>query len=80
MCWHLRGEFVEDNFDTNFYVAAYTTANARLRLFEMLDYLGESVCAFDTDSMFYIDDIDNPKDVKLGSLLGEWTLEKEATQ
>ena len=80
MCWHLREEFVEDNFNTNIYVAVYTTANAELRLFEMLDYLCESVCAFDTDSVFYIDDTDNPKDVKLDSLLEKWTLENKATQ
>ncbi len=56
------------------------TPNARLQLFDMLDYLGKSVCAFDTHFVFYINNLDYPKDVKLGSLLEKWNLKKEAIQ
>jgi hypothetical protein len=52
-------------------------ANARFRLYQMLDYLGEKVLYFDTDSVYYIDSISNPIPVPFGSLLGEWTLERE---
>jgi hypothetical protein len=65
-----KDQFVENDFNTNTYIAAFTTANARLRLYDMLDYLGENVCYFDTDCSVYIDD--GTKQVKTGSLLGEW--------
>ena len=63
--------FVEDTYNTNIYVAAYTTINARLRLYAMLEKLGTAVLYCDTDSVIYIDDGKNT--VKTGDLLGEWT-------
>jgi hypothetical protein len=53
--YKFKGVFVTNEFNTNEYIAAFTTANARLRLYEMLDKLGESVIYFDTDSIVYID-------------------------
>jgi hypothetical protein len=47
--------YVENDFNTNIFIAAFTTANARLRLYEMLDKLEESVVYYDTDSIVYID-------------------------
>jgi hypothetical protein len=35
--------YVENDFNSNIFIAAFTTANARLRLYEMLDILGKSV-------------------------------------
>lgn len=78
--YHYRDQFVEDDFNTNVYIAAFTTAHARLSLYGMLDYLGEKVLYYDTDSVYYIDSISNPVSVPLGSLLGEWTLECEGTE
>ena len=69
----LKNEFVDNNSATNIYIAAFTTSHARLRLYEMLDYLGERVMYHDTDSVFYVDDGTLP--VKTGCLLGEWTNE-----
>lgn len=63
--------YVENDFNTNVFIAAFTTANARLRLYEMLDNLGESVVYYDTDSIVYIDNGCNT--VKTGCLLGDWT-------
>ncbi len=71
--YRLKGEFVENDFNTNVFIAAFTTSNARLRLYEMVDYLGEKVIYYDTDSVFYIDD--GTKNVKTGCILGEWANE-----
>jgi hypothetical protein len=38
---------------TNLYLAAFTTAQARLRLHQVLMQLGEDVLYFDTDSIIY---------------------------
>ncbi|KAF0748042.1 Uncharacterized protein FWK35_00018443, partial [Aphis craccivora] len=63
-------EYVGNEHNTNIYIAAFTTSNARLRLYTVLDKLGEKVVSYDIDSVFYIfDDVE----VKTGCMLGEWT-------
>jgi ribosomal protein S20 len=71
MSYCLKDVFVENDHNTNVFIAAFTTSNARLRLYEMLDYLVESVIYYDTDSIVYIDD--GIKPIKTGCMLGEWT-------
>lgn len=71
MTYDIKNQFIKNQYNTNEYVAIWTTSNARLRLYEKLDYLGELVIYFDTDSIFYIDD--GTKNVKTGCLLGDWT-------
>lgn len=71
----LKDVFVEHNYNTNIFVAGFTTSNARLRLYEMLDYLGENVAYYDTDSIVYVDN--GTKSVKTGCMLGDWTDELE---
>jgi ribosomal protein S20 len=71
MSYSLKDVFVENDHNTNVFIAAFTTSNARLRLYEMLDYLGERVIYYDTDSIVYIDD--GTKPIKTGCMLGEWT-------
>ena len=66
-----KQEFEEDHHSTNIFIAIYTTANARLRLYEQLANLDRAVIYGDTDSIFYIDDGVNT--VKTGDCLGEWT-------
>jgi len=66
-----KDRYVQDPFSTNIYIAAFTTPNARLRLYDMLDKLGQSVAYYDTDSIVYIDDGQNT--VKTGCMLDEWT-------
>jgi hypothetical protein len=63
--------FVKNNYNTNIFLALFTTANARLRLYEKLDEVGKAVIYCDTDSIVYIDDGTNT--VKTGNLLGQWT-------
>jgi hypothetical protein len=48
-----KGCYVENDFNTNIFIAAFTTANVRLRLYKMLDILGESLVYYDTDSFVY---------------------------
>ena len=69
--YKMKDQYVEDTFNTNIFIAVYTTANARLRLYKKLDELGEASLYCDTDSIMYIDDGKNS--VKTGDLLGEWT-------
>ena len=65
--------------------AVMTTANARMRLYDMLDWLDPSQVLYcDTDSVFFIhdetnpmhkqpeNDKSNPKTIKFGKGLGEW--------
>jgi len=66
-----KNQYVQDTFSTNVYIAAFTTSNARLRLYDMLDKLKQSVAYYDTDSIVYIDNGENS--VKTGCMLGEWT-------
>ena len=68
-----KGVFIDEDYNTNIFVAAFTTSNARLRLYQMLEKLGDSVVYYDTDSIIYIDDGTNT--VETGCMLGEWTNE-----
>ena len=47
-------EFVEQNNKVNVVVAAFTTAYARLKLYDLLDLLQERVLYYDTDSVIYV--------------------------
>jgi hypothetical protein len=42
-----KDQYVVDNFSTNVYIAAFTTSNARLRFYDMLDKLGQAVAHYD---------------------------------
>jgi len=60
----------------NVAVASFVTANARIRLWKMLNILGQRVVYHDTDSIIYRI-TGNPDEfvVPTGELLGEWTEE-----
>ena len=76
----LKDEYVENDFNTNMAVACFTTSRARMRLYEeALKPLNRQVLYFDTDSVVYVVDKNNPEHIKLknGDLLGEWTDELE---
>ena len=68
-----KNHYVQDTFSTPVDIAAFATSNARLRLYDMLDKLGQSVSYYDTDSFVYIDNGENS--IKTGCMLGEWTEE-----
>jgi len=67
-------EFVEVMGNTNVVPAAFTTAQARLRLYEYIGKLGERVLYFDTDSVIYVSHTDREEyNVPIGSYLGDMT-------
>ena len=58
--------------NTNVVIAAYTTAQARLKLYSYLDMLQDRVLYYDTDSVIFIDKEGAPK-VQTGNFLGDMT-------
>ncbi len=72
MSYAMKDQFVDNNFNTNVFIACFTTSSARLMLYEKLDYLNEQVLYFETDSIVYIDR-PGGRNIKCGSMLGEMT-------
>ena len=64
------GEFAEQNNKVNVVIAAFTTAYARLKLYDLLDLLQERALYYDTDSVIYVHQPDKP-DPPLGNYLGD---------
>ena len=64
--------FIEPNAKTNVVIAAFTTAYARLKLYEVLDKLQDRVLYYDTDSVIFVSKSDEPEP-PLGNYLGELT-------
>ena len=65
-------EFAEQNSKVNVVIAAFTTAYARLKLYDLLDLLQERVLYYDTDSVIYVHKPAEP-DPPLGNYLGDLT-------
>jgi hypothetical protein len=65
-----KEEFVAPLSNTNVVIAAYVTAHARLKLYELLERLQDRILYFDTDSILYEhkEGVWNPP---LGDYLGE---------
>ena len=61
----------------NIFIACFTTCYARLRLYEALEMLGERVLYYDTDSIIYVQNLDDPNEIQpvLGDYLGDFTNE-----
>ena len=66
------GEFAEQNNKVNVVIAAFTTAYARLKLYDLLDLLQERVLYYDTDSVIYVHK-PGKRDPPLGNYLGDLT-------
>ena len=67
-----KDEFVEQNDKVNIVIAAFTTAYARLKLYDLLDLLQERILYYDTDSVIYVHEPGKP-DPPLGDYLGDLT-------
>tara|TARA_R110000737_G_scaffold9316_2_gene25072 strand:+ start:99 stop:4193 length:4095 start_codon:yes stop_codon:yes gene_type:complete len=79
----IKEEYVENDYNTNMAVACFTTSRARMRLYEeALKTLDRQVLYFDTDSVVYVYDKNNPKHIRLrnGDFLGDWTDEIEGAK
>ena len=66
------GEFEEPDNKVNIVIAAFTTAYARLKLYDLLDQLQEQVLYYDTDSVIYVHEPGKPEP-PLGDYLGDLT-------
>ena len=69
-----KHEFELENKLTNILIGIFTTAWARLELYNLMDSLGENVLYVDTDSCIYVSKQDSYKP-PLGHYLGELTSE-----
>ena len=65
-----RGEHCNRK-NVNVAVASYVTTQARLQLYDYLRELCESVFYCDTDSVIYIQNVNEPTSVKTGEYLGD---------
>ena len=73
-----KKEFASVPKNTNIVIAAFTTAHARLRLYEALEILGPKVLYMDTDSVIYTcEKGKNP--LKCGPFLGDLTDELDGS-
>ena len=72
-----KDEFAEQNDKVNIVIAAFTTAYARLKLYDLLDLLQERVLYYDTDSVIYVHEPGKP-DPPLGDYLGDLTNELDS--
>jgi hypothetical protein len=70
--YQVKNEFVEDCPFGNVVLACFTTAHARLHLYETLQPLGERVLYFDTDSIIYQHD-ESQFNPTIVNSLGGWT-------
>lgn len=66
-------DFVEVLNNTNPVIAAYTTAQARLKLYSYIEKLQERVLYFDTDSIIYVSRPDDEYTPPIGNFLGKRT-------
>ncbi|GFS78793.1 uncharacterized protein NPIL_325421 [Nephila pilipes] len=73
--WQVSSEFVEQDASTNIFIATFTTAWARFKLYHEMDKLGRDVLYHDTDSLVYASNGRN--DSPLGNFLGDFTDELE---
>lgn len=69
--WESAKEFVAQDASTNIFLASFTTAWARLKLYDEMDKLGRDVLYHDTDSIIYSSNGNN--DPPLGNFLGDFT-------
>ncbi|XP_054708352.1 uncharacterized protein LOC129218163 [Uloborus diversus] len=67
--WVVNENFVTQDTATNIFIAAFTTAWARLKLYHEMNKLGRSVLYHDTDSIIYATDGSN--DPPLGNFTDE---------
>ena len=74
MFYTLKDPFVEAAGNTNVVLAAFTTTQARIKLYKVMRDLGRRVCYYDTDSIIYTVKEDE-WEPSLGDHLGELTNE-----
>ncbi|GBL63111.1 hypothetical protein AVEN_107139-1 [Araneus ventricosus] len=66
-----EGRICPQSDQTNVYLAAFTTAHSRLKLYREIEMLGEAVLYYDTDSIIYASHGKNYPEI--GDFLGDFT-------
>ena len=74
LTWENRKDMVKENYQTNIFLATFTTCWARLKLYTILEMLGNRVLYFDTDSVIFTSR-EGDKDPETGTFLGDLTNE-----
>jgi hypothetical protein len=73
MTYTKEEDFVENLGNVNPVLAAFVTAQARLKLYSYIEQLQDRVLYFDTDSILYLSSEGDNYDVPTGNFLGEMT-------
>lgn len=68
--YDMHDEFVQVLGNTNTVIAAYTTAQARLKLYSYIEKLQDRTLYFDTDSIVYLDRENDSYHPSTGNFLG----------
>ncbi|CAL1281717.1 unnamed protein product, partial [Larinioides sclopetarius] len=76
--WESKREFLSQDASTNIFIATFTTAWARIKLYTEMDKLDRSILYHDTDSIIYASDGTN--DPPLGNFLEEFTDELDGDE
>lgn len=77
VCYQYKAPAIPFSKKTNVVVGAYTTAQARLKLYTYLDRLGEDVLYFDTDSVIFVQR-PGQEEIPCGQSLGDMTNELDS--
>lgn len=72
--WQQTKLTTKEDYQTNVFIASFTTCWARRKLYEVLQMLGERVLYFDTDSVIFVSK-SGDKEPEVGSFLGQLTSE-----
>lgn len=72
--WQQKGMTVKEDYQTNVFIASFTTCWARLKLYKILQMLDERVLYFDTDSVIFVSR-PGDEEPEVGSFLGQVTNE-----
>lgn len=74
LTWEKGENMLTEDYQTNIFIAAFTTCWARLKLYSLLELLGRSTLYYDAGSVIFVR---RPLDVypKTGPCLGELTNE-----
>jgi len=75
--WKYKTEDLDSLRTVNVCIASYTTAQARLKLYEYLENLQERVLYYDTDSVIYVSK-EGEYEPPLGNFIGDMTNELES--
>jgi len=75
--WKYSEDNVTAGKNVNVAVAAYVITQARRKLYGYLSKLGKSVLYCDTESVIYVQKVDEPPKVTIGDYLGDLTDEME---